>query len=202
MLGRGLIGFVPGLAVHAQIVALAVQDPLQLLHLWVILVVPYQGRVGAVLFAAAGTAAVIDFPFSTNIPIITPSQTVHQVRITSIWNNTGDGPCFPLAGDDSFFDRVCRGGVIAGQRDHITYLIRGIRSRRRGGSIHSIFHIGAEGVHTLSKLWEPVHHVTVVGGNTTRRPFTVTDDHAVRQRVKAVHIAEIGAEFYRLLIYL
>ena len=67
---------------------------------------------------------------------------------------------------------------------------------------HSGFHIGAENIHILPELREPVHHVAVVGGDTTSRPFTVTDDHAVRHWVKLVHITEIGAEFYCLPVYL
>ena len=74
MLRGGLVGVVPGLAVHVQVMPFIVQDSLQLRHLSVVMVIPYQGRVGAVLLAAAGTAPSIDFPFSTDIPVVAPSQ--------------------------------------------------------------------------------------------------------------------------------
>ena len=74
MLCCGLIGVVPSLAVHAEAVPFIVQDSLQFRHLGIVLIIPYQGRIGAVLLAAAGTAAGIDFSFPTDIPVVAPSQ--------------------------------------------------------------------------------------------------------------------------------
>ena len=56
----------------------------------------------------------------------------------------------------------------------IVFLRCGRRFRR--SRIKQLLHIGAEGVHRLAMLREPVHDVAVVAGNAERVTLAVADD--------------------------
>ena len=44
---------------------------------------------------------------------------------------------------------------------------------------HLLLHVGAECVHGLAKLGEPVHHIGVVAGDAALVPFGMSDEHTV-----------------------
>ena len=71
-----------------------------------------------------------------------------------------------------------------------------------GGRLHrtgfqQILHVRPEGVHGLSVLGEPVHHIGVVGGDALLVPLAVADDVLLSQ---AELPAQVGTQLHRLLI--
>ena len=58
-------------------------------------------------------------------------------------------------------------------------------------------HLRAESIHALAVLGEPVHHITVVGGNALLVALTMADDVLLGQ---IILLAEVGAQFHSLPI--
>lgn len=81
--------------------------------------------------------------------------------------------------------------------DAVILLLCGRRFRR--SRIKQLLHIGAEGVHALAVLREPVHHIAVIAGNAELVTLRVADERR-RLRLDAVLLAEVGAQLDRFLV--
>ena len=68
-----------------------------------------------------------------------------------------------------------------------------------GISSKQSLYLGTEGVHALAMLWEPVHHITVVGCDTLLVALGVADDVLLGQ---TIFFAEIGTKFDGLTVHL
>ena len=65
-------------------------------------------------------------------------------------------------------------------------------SGRCGSGIKQLFHLGAERIHGLAKLGEPVHHICVVPGDAALVPLSMADEKAVSCGINVVLPAKIG----------
>ncbi len=90
---------------------------------------------------------------------------------------------------------VCLDGISADL--HMVIFLRRVRFSGHFRCCQSSLDLGAERIHRLTVLREPVHHIAVIAGDAQLVPLTVADNIFLRQ---SILFAEIDAELDRFLV--